>query len=553
LGNYVATGKAIDFTSYYTGRQVSSIQFDAPVASKSTSVIWRLRGNRADPVHMPMPANGYSELLAPLSLNPGNSLPDSYQSFTREINVKEQLILDYLANMRVMIEAQQKVMMSYFAEINGGVINTERLNQLIEPASFTLPSLEAKAAVSEPVTAPQTTSAEQVVNKFDATQSSTVEVENLKAKTLEIICHKTGYPVEMLDEQMDLEADLSIDSIKRTEIINSLASAFPQLFQGGKASSQQISALKTIQELVDFLCRQNGIAAISNTAPEQPKAAVNVAVESPVTKEILLSIISERTGYPVEMLDMDMDLEADLSIDSIKRAEIVNALKSRLALPENEATKSSLTRLASCKKLNEIEVLLSQLGSDQGTPVKKPVAATSLPHEEVRRYQFELVQTHSALLTPSSRLDKVAIGIFEDGSDEAITLHGQLTQLGADVSMVSVGQSNKELDALIYLDLATSKNKLSQEGLFSLAKSLNFERLKWFLGVTDIHNRVASLVQPEAILKELNGFYGFINSLNKEWPAVCREINLDMDAQQNIAPTIVAEFFHDKKEETVVH
>jgi malonyl CoA-acyl carrier protein transacylase len=42
--------------------------------------------------------------------------------------------------------------------------------------------------------------------------------------------------------------------------------------------------------------------------------------------EILLSRISERTGYPVEMLDPEVDLEADLGIDSIKRIEILGSL-----------------------------------------------------------------------------------------------------------------------------------------------------------------------------------------------------------------------------------
>jgi malonyl CoA-acyl carrier protein transacylase/NAD(P)-dependent dehydrogenase (short-subunit alcohol dehydrogenase family) len=37
----------------------------------------------------------------------------------------------------------------------------------------------------------------------------------------------------------------------------------------------------------------------------------------------LLGIVSKRTGYPQEMLDMDVDMESDLGIDSIKRVEIL--------------------------------------------------------------------------------------------------------------------------------------------------------------------------------------------------------------------------------------
>src|SRR5262249_34289062 len=37
----------------------------------------------------------------------------------------------------------------------------------------------------------------------------------------------------------------------------------------------------------------------------------------------LQGLISKRTGYPKEMLGLDIDLEADLGIDSIKRVEIL--------------------------------------------------------------------------------------------------------------------------------------------------------------------------------------------------------------------------------------
>ena len=43
-------------------------------------------------------------------------------------------------------------------------------------------------------------------------------------------------------------------------------------------------------------------------------------------EQALLQVVSEKTGYPVEMLELTMDLEADLGIDSIKRVEIFGAL-----------------------------------------------------------------------------------------------------------------------------------------------------------------------------------------------------------------------------------
>ncbi|MBN1930586.1 MAG: acyltransferase domain-containing protein, partial [Desulfobacterales bacterium] len=47
-------------------------------------------------------------------------------------------------------------------------------------------------------------------------------------------------------------------------------------------------------------------------------------------KDCLLDVVSELTGYPVQMLALDMDIEADLGIDSIKRVEILSTLEEKL-------------------------------------------------------------------------------------------------------------------------------------------------------------------------------------------------------------------------------
>ena len=57
--------------------------------------------------------------------------------------------------------------------------------------------------------------------------------------------------------------------------------------------------------------------------------------------EAVTDVVSARTGYPRDMLGTDLDLEADLSIDSIKRTEIIGALAERLRLPSAGAGQTS--------------------------------------------------------------------------------------------------------------------------------------------------------------------------------------------------------------------
>ena len=60
--------------------------------------------------------------------------------------------------------------------------------------------------------------------------------EAIARKLLEIVRDRTGYPLEVLRLELDLEADLGIDSIKRVEILGKLRDAFPQI---GNASDPQ--------------------------------------------------------------------------------------------------------------------------------------------------------------------------------------------------------------------------------------------------------------------------------------------------------------------------
>ena len=53
--------------------------------------------------------------------------------------------------------------------------------------------------------------------------------------------------------------------------------------------------------------------------------AASVVISKDEIQERLLNVASEQTGYPVDMLALDADMEAELGIDSIKRVEILGA------------------------------------------------------------------------------------------------------------------------------------------------------------------------------------------------------------------------------------
>ncbi|GAA1300563.1 SDR family NAD(P)-dependent oxidoreductase [Saccharothrix xinjiangensis] len=64
-------------------------------------------------------------------------------------------------------------------------------------------------------------------------------------------------------------------------------------------------------------------------APVPAEAAPAVTTDQDVA-EVMLKIVAELTGYPVDMLDADMRLDGELGVDSIKRVQIMSTLRERM-------------------------------------------------------------------------------------------------------------------------------------------------------------------------------------------------------------------------------
>lgn len=81
---------------------------------------------------------------------------------------------------------------------------------------------------------------------------------------------------------------------------------------------------------------------------------------------LVAEVISERTGYPVDMLDADLDLEADLSIDSIRRAEIAGQVSERVGLDPANLSEAEIEELAQRRSVSAIAAwLAARLGGGE--------------------------------------------------------------------------------------------------------------------------------------------------------------------------------------------
>jgi polyketide-type polyunsaturated fatty acid synthase PfaA len=153
-----------------------------------------------------------------------------------------------------------------------------------------------------------------------------------------IVSEKTGYPVDMLDPDMDLEGELGVDSIKQVEILSTLRERLPHL---PEIDPEQLVELRTINAIAAMIGGSAPAQVAAAPAPVAPPATVTAPAPvangngNGITPDVIRALVADKTGYPSSMLEDDMDLEGELGVDSIKQVEILSALRDQHpSLPE---------------------------------------------------------------------------------------------------------------------------------------------------------------------------------------------------------------------------
>ena len=175
-----------------------------------------------------------------------------------------------------------------------------------------------------------------VATQAPATSASEDPVALVQA----IVSDKTGYPVDMLGPNMDLEGELGVDSIKQVEILSTLRERLPHL---PEIDPEHLVELRTINAIVAMI--GGSAPAPVSVAAALARVAAPTAVSAPapapaangngITPDVIRALVADKTGYPSSMLEDDMDLEGELGVDSIKQVEILSALRDQHpSLPE---------------------------------------------------------------------------------------------------------------------------------------------------------------------------------------------------------------------------
>jgi acyl transferase domain-containing protein/NAD(P)H-dependent flavin oxidoreductase YrpB (nitropropane dioxygenase family)/NAD(P)-dependent dehydrogenase (short-subunit alcohol dehydrogenase family)/acyl carrier protein len=448
----------VDVRTLYAERQANTLDLDRP--HRLAPSTWLINGQRARPLQGTLPSHAGKALAQPLKLAPPVELAQPVKLSDTSITParphhadvpQERAVLDFLNNVREMVNAQRDVMLGFLGQAGpAAVVAPAHPPSLSEAAAAVPPMASAGPGLAQtPNLAPD------------------LEPNGLQETLLAIVSGRTGYPVEMLDLNLDLEGDLSIDSIKRVEILGELSERLgfkDKLGAYTDALLEQLAGQKTLRAILEWLSQQlpedmsapdvfaPGAALPLNVVPASSAILSNhgSSAIAPDIQALLLSVIGERTGYPPEALDLDLDLEADLSIDSIKRVEIVGEMLQKLGTAHTTADRdAALESMAALKTLRAVIDSLRATARAR-EPASAPYAeaqGTSAVSGTIARFQMRSV----AIDLPTPRAAGLAgkkFLITDDGRGIAKELAARIELRGAQVHLLDFAAEQPAFDAL---------------------------------------------------------------------------------------------------------
>jgi malonyl CoA-acyl carrier protein transacylase len=397
-----------------------------------------------------------------------------------------------------------------------------------------------------------------------ASRSASPSVD-LEATMLTVVAEKTGYPPEMITPAMELEADLGIDSIKRVEILSAVRERAPGLPELDPA---QLGALRTVGEIVEHLRKALGASQASTGAAPvagaghagaghagagqasagqasaaQASAAQAGAAAAVDLQATMLAVVAEKTGYPAEMITREMELEADLGIDSIKRVEILSAVRERApGLPELDPAQLGALRTVG-QIVEHLEKAIGASGAtatrDARTSSALSALSTSLP-AAVPKVADGLRWVLRAVPRPASGLVQEGLLGAQDlvvtGSPLAAPLAAALARRGVRARAAETVEAST--DALVYLGgLAHFRGE--SDALAITKRAFQFARaLAPKLAAKPERGATGAFVVVEDLGGDfglsgserawLGGLTGVVKTARQEWPrASVRAIDLE--------------------------
>lgn len=212
-----------------------------------------------------------------------------------------------------------------------------QIHAISEEPKYLKPEKTVSIAKQELEEAPKETFKEE---KTDTPEASAFKFTNLEPEKIEIAekeellepLKSAAIPSEPKPEELgsvESEED-KVDLPEHSEEIFEINEDAPQaMAEPTLTMVKEEAVLEELEEEQAPAAEALELETLQNKSPEietEPRDEE----QSPEISKLLLDIIAEKTGYPHDFLDLDMSLDTDLGIDSIKRVEIFSQISEQV-------------------------------------------------------------------------------------------------------------------------------------------------------------------------------------------------------------------------------
>lgn len=254
----------------YENRKLETYDLVQLSKHESSKTVWLVNGHFSEPKFGVIPKGGlkpgaYSLNMSSFGSNDRGNAADS------GLHTRESVVKDYLQSMRQLVDSQKQVMLQFLGsdqiQASSGQTQTQSFAAPAPRAEVRQAPAVLQAAIAEVAHAPV---------------ASVKAALDIAATVLSVVSQKTGYPSDMLDLDSDLEADLSIDSIKRFEILADLGERLGDSLSESRGALEKLSWIKTLRQLITALEAQiKTEAPVTAAAVKVEQVAPDAAAPTP--------------------------------------------------------------------------------------------------------------------------------------------------------------------------------------------------------------------------------------------------------------------------------
>ncbi|MCP2335772.1 type I polyketide synthase [Actinomadura rupiterrae] len=282
LAELAVAGVPVDAAALFAGRDARVLSAADPPAVPG----WIVNGHLVRTADGAYLANGLRPAERVSSPSGGTMAPatpdDPAAGSAPQQDPVHLAVLEYLRSSRELVAAQRDVVLGLLGARTAASalpappppVPAPRsvLSGHVVPQSFANP--QSPAGSQGPADSPSAPRAGTSTRPDVPAGPAVLGPDGIRAAVLSVIGARTGYPEPMLGADLDLEADLSIDSIKRTEIIGELAERVGLAAAGARldeAIVEQLARIKTIGEIVAWI--GDRLTEPKAARPSEPKGA----------------------------------------------------------------------------------------------------------------------------------------------------------------------------------------------------------------------------------------------------------------------------------------